>query len=86
MVHTRDDESHNYTMALRMEENALSETDLIKFWKLSGRRERRKNGSVMTSLAERGWNTKLRAGLGREDINTVLDIFTWKVYRTSRQS
>lgn len=54
MVQTRNDESHNYIMALRMEANALSETDLIKFWKLSGRRERRKNGSVMTSLAEVG--------------------------------
>lgn len=30
MVQTRDDESRNYTMALGMEANALSKTDLIK--------------------------------------------------------
>lgn len=30
MVQTRDDASLNYTMALGVEENALSETDLIK--------------------------------------------------------
>lgn len=41
-------------MALGMEANALSETDLIKIWMLSGRRDRRKSSPVMTSLAETG--------------------------------
>ena len=54
MVQARDDNSQNYTMALGMEANASSETDLLKIGKLSGRRGRRKNGSVMTSLAKVG--------------------------------
>lgn len=54
MIQTKDDQSQNYTVTLGMERSALSETDVIKIWKRSGRRGRKEKDLVDSNIVSHG--------------------------------